>query len=133
MGISDEFAKYKANLKNVNWSVSAENPEGELVVSLWDQFFEKPFGGKIKYVDRVTRWSGHGNTEFRTRIDKAFKTAQVVRVVIARTENEVAVRSGEDASKYKNTFHAREDWHGMVSLWDGDNFEIEFRSAKSNV
>lgn len=126
MGVSDEFRKYGAKLKNVNWSVSAENDKGELVVSLWAHYFEKANGKTIKYVDRVSRWSGHGNTEFRERIDKAFKSSQTVRVVIAKTNNVDAVNRGEDASKLKNSFHSRESWIGKVILWDGDNFQIEF-------
>lgn len=128
MGIKDCFAKYGAKLKNVNWSVSAENPKGELVVSLWNQFFTPPDNGKTKYIDNVTRWSGHGNAEFRERIQKAYEINQSVRVVIARTNDEEAIRRGDDASKLKNQFHVREDWIGKVTLWDGDNFEIEFSS-----
>ncbi|MGS2743214.1 hypothetical protein ACU6TU_06400 [Halomonas sp. LS-001] len=128
MGIKDCFAKYGAKLKNVNWSVSAENPKGELVVSLWNHFFTSTGNGKITYIDRVTRWSGHGNAEFRERIQKAYETDQPVRVVIARTIDEEAIRRGDDASKLKNQFHVREDWIGKVTLWDGDNFEIEFSS-----
>lgn len=128
MGIKDCFAKYGAELKNVNWSVSAENQKGELVVSLWNQFFTPPRDGVTTYVDKVSRWSGHGNTEFRERIQKAYDTKQDVRVVIARTDDEEAVRRGEDASKLKNKFHVREKWLGKVTVWDGDNFEIEFCS-----
>jgi hypothetical protein len=126
MGIKDCFAKYGADLKNVNWSVSAENAKGELVVSLWNHFFTPPIKSKTKYIDKVTRWSGNGNIEFRHRIQKAYDTNQSVRVVIARTNDEEAVRRGDDASKLKNRFHVREDWIGKVILWDGDNFEIEF-------
>ena len=126
MGINDAFRKYGAKLKNAYWSVSAENDSGELVVSLWTHFFLKPEGNKIKYVDKVSRWSGAGNNEFRERIDKAFKTDQAVRAVIARTDNEEGVKNGEDASKFKNTFSIKKDWVGKVILWDGDDFEIEF-------
>jgi hypothetical protein len=129
MGIRDCFAKYGATLKNVNWSVSSENNKGELVVSLWQQFFTKPENGVIKYVDCVSRWSGHGNIEFRERIAKAYDTNQPVRVVIARTDDEDAVRKGQDASKLKNRFHIKEDWLGKITFWDGDRFEIEFRSS----
>jgi hypothetical protein len=128
MGISDEFRKYGAKLKNTFWSVSAENDKGELVVSLWHQYFEKPVGKTIKYIDRVSRWSGNGNIEFRERIEKAYNSKQVVRAVIARTDNEMGVEKGEDASNFKNTFHSREDWIGQVTHWDGDNFHILFTS-----
>lgn len=126
MKISEAFSKYGATLKNVNWSVSAENDDGELVLSLWKHKFDRDGENRNKYIDRVSRWSGHGNKEFRSRIDKAFSSKQVVRAVISRTDNEKAVDRGEDASKFKNKFHVREDWIGKVVLWDGDNFEIEF-------
>ncbi|MCE0761276.1 hypothetical protein LWH94_19130 [Marinobacter sp. G11] len=133
MGISDEFGKFGAKLKNVNWSVSAENTDGELVVSLWKHFFEPPEDGKIRYVDSVTRWSGHGNKEFKERLAKAYDNQQVVRAVIARTSDENAVRRGEDASKLKNSFGAKLDWVGVVSHWDGDNFIIEFEREAHNA
>lgn len=127
MGIKDCFAQYGATLKNVNWSVSAETQSGELVVSLWKHFFSKPENKTITYVDKVSRWGGLGNSEFRKRIAKAYESKQPVRVVIARTDNEEAVKRGEDASKFKNIFHVRKDWLGEVTIWDGDNFEIKFQ------
>ena len=127
MNRSEAFAKYGATLKNFVWSVAAENEKGELVLSLWKHYFQKPSDGKIVYVDRATRWSGNGNTEFRSYLDAAFPSGQTIRAVIGRTSDEQAVSSGEDASKLKNTFHSRTDWIGKVILWDGDNFEIEFR------
>lgn len=127
MGIKDCFAQYGATLKNVNWSVSAETPSGELVVSLWKHFFSKPENKTITYVDKVSRWGGLGNSEFRKRIAKAYKSKQQVRVVIARTDNEEAVKRGEDASKLRNVFHVRKDWLGEIANWDGDNFEIKFQ------
>lgn len=127
MGIQACFAKYGAKLKNVNWSVSAKNDQGELICSLWDQFFKKGNEPKtIMYVDRVSRWSGHGNTEFRENIAEAFQSKRVIRAVIAHTDNVSAVKEGKDASKLKNKFHTREDWIGSVTLWDEDNFEIVF-------
>jgi hypothetical protein len=125
---SEAFAKYGAKLKNVNWSVSAENSEGQLVVSLWKHRFDKPDGKTILYRDFVDRWSGNGNKEFRERIDKAYKSKQVVRVVIARTNDVDVVENGGDASHLVNEFHVREDWFGEVTLWDGNNFEILFHS-----
>lgn len=126
MGISTEFKKFGATLKNVNWSVSAESESGELIVSLWKQYFQKAVNGKILYVDRVSRWTGHGNAAFRKRIATAFDINQQVRAVIAKTDDQAAVDRGQDASKLKNTFSAKTDWVGRVTVWDGDNFEIEF-------
>lgn len=131
MRISEAFAKYGAKLKNVNWSVSAENGDGELILSLWQHYFERPEGNTIKYVGRVSRWSGNGNVEFRKRIEKAFQINQVVRCVISKTDNKEAVDRGDDASKLNNTFHIKKDWIGKVTLWDGDNFEIKFVMKKA--
>jgi hypothetical protein len=124
--LSEAFSRYGAKLKNVYWSVSAENDSDELVVSLWKHRFLKPEVSSIRYQDYVDRWSGHGNKEFRERIDKAFTGKQVVRVVVARTNNVDAVENGTDASNLVNEFHIREDWYGEVTQWDGNNFEITF-------
>ena len=124
--LTEAFAKYDATLQNHNWSVSAENQAGELVVSLWKQYFAKPDGNIIRYVDRVSRWKGLGNKEFRERIKKAYSFGQVVRVVMATTNDENAVEAGKDARKLKNTFSVRMNWFGKVVFWNGDNFEIHF-------
>lgn len=126
MGISAEFAKFGATLNNVQWSVSAYNNKGELVVSLWQHFFGKAVEGKIRYEDKVSRWSGAGNKEFRRNLDQAYADKQIIRAVIARTNDEAGVISGQDASKFKNSFAARIDWIGKLLLWDGDCFIIEF-------
>ena len=126
MGIQSCFTEYNAVLKNVNWSVSAINDRGELVVSLWNQFFKKTAPKKLTYIDQVSRWSGNGNKEFISNLEKGYNSGMPVRVIIARTNNEAAIREGKDASKLKNRFHTRPDWKGKITLWNGDNFEIEF-------
>ena len=126
MLFTEAFRRYKATPKNINWSVCAENPDGELVVSLWNHHFDSPIGNTIRCKDRVSRWSGAGNNEFRKALDKAKETNQVIRVVIARTESPEAVEAGSDASKLKNTFSVREDWYGELVVWDGENYEIKF-------
>ena len=77
--------------------------------------------------DRVSRWSGPGNAEFRRALDKAKGKDQVIRLVMARSHDPAAVDSGQDASKIKKSFEPREDWFGKLILWDGENYEIEFR------
>lgn len=129
MLISEAFKKFKATQKNVQWSVSAFNEKDELVLSLWHQFFQptKVNGQRaIKYVDRVSRWSGNGNSEFRENLDLATKDNVTVRAIIARTNSPEAIARGEDASKYKNTFTPKTDWVGSITKWDSDNFEIVF-------
>jgi uncharacterized membrane protein len=129
MLISEAFKKFKAKQKNVQWSVSAFNEKGELVVSLWHQFFEpSTHDGKkaMKYVDKVSRWSGNGNNEFRDNFDQASKGNVVVRAIIAKTSSPDAIARGEDASKHNNTFTPKIDWVGSITKWDSDNFEIVF-------
>ena len=56
MNRTEALAKYGARLKNFVWSVAAVNEEGELVLSLWQQYFQKPLEGRIRYADRASRW-----------------------------------------------------------------------------
>lgn len=131
MSRTEAFKSYGARLKNPFWSMSAENAHGELVVSLWGHHILPSGSDTIRFADKVSRWPGPGNKEFRERIEKVFTTGQVVRVVIARTDDENAVQAGRDASQLKNTFHVRPEWFGRVTVWDGDNYEIEFVDRKS--
>jgi len=81
MNRTEAFAKYGAKLKNCVWSVAAKNNRGELVLSLWKQYF-KPGDGVITYIDKASRWKGPGNNEFRLYLDSAFKNGQIIRAVI---------------------------------------------------
>ena len=126
MLFSEAFSKYGAKLKNVNWSVSALSPDGDLIISCWKHRFSKPEGKTITYKDFADRWSGHGNKELRANLDAALESNQTIRAVIARTSDIDAVENGGDASQMVNEFHAREDWAGELVLWDGNNFEIKF-------
>lgn len=53
MGITEAFRCFGAKLKNINWSVSAENENGELVVSLWKHNFIENLDKTIRYRDKV--------------------------------------------------------------------------------
>lgn len=129
MGISDEFKKLGAKQKNVQWSVSAFNSKNELVLSLWEHYFTKIENGLI-YNDKVSRWSGLGNQEFRQNFETAYKNYSPIRVIISKSSNPKGIENGESGSQSKNTFHAKTDWIGKILLWDGDNFSIEFRREK---
>lgn len=131
MLLSEAFARYGCKLNNVNWSVSAFNDKNELVVSLWEQYFDKADHGSITYKDRVSRWSGHGNKEFIKNLNKAVDGESGIRVVIAKTNKPDIVESGGDASKLKNTFSIKPNWLGKVEVWDGDDFQIKFTPQPS--
>jgi hypothetical protein len=126
-GISEVFAKYGARLKNVNWSVSAWNSAGELVLSLWAHHYRKGEDGSAEYSGKLARWAGAGNNEFRVNISDAFERRSSVRLVVVQTENIDHVESGEDASKVKKDFAVREDLVGEVVELDDDNYVVRFR------
>src|SRR5690606_16116986 len=130
MLVSESFASFKAKQKNVQWSVSAISENNELVVSLWDQFFEKRSKGTMTYVDKVSRWKGLGNSEFIANLNLATEKDLVVRAIIAKSKNPEAVAAGDPASNLGNTFHPKKDWVGKVTVWNGDDFEIEFSQHK---
>jgi hypothetical protein len=130
MLISEAFSKFKAKQKNVQWSVSAINDSNELVLSLWNQFFEKRSKETMTYVDRVSRWGGAGNTGFVENLNQAVKEKMKIRAIVARSKRPDIVASGGAANNLGNTFHPKLDWVGVLKLWDGDNFEIEFRKEE---
>ena len=90
MGISDEFKKFGAKQKNIQWSVSAFNDKDELVVSIWGHpplvVFNKESRIQI-YKDKVSRWSGLGNQEFRKNIEIAYLKNLKVRPIITLSKN----------------------------------------------
>lgn len=126
LGFAEAFSKYGAKLKNVQWSVCADAPDGSLVVSLWQHHFSPPKDGEIFCRGSFARWSGPGNTEFRAKVSNAFNTNQMIKVVIARTDQIGEVESGADASKLKNTFSIKEDWIGKVASIAEDEYEFKF-------
>jgi hypothetical protein len=127
LGYAEAFAKYGAKLKNVQWSVCAEAPDGSLVVSLWQHHFLPPNGGAAICRGRFDRWKGPGNKEFRKNVHRAFDTQQRVRVVISHTSQPQQVEAGADASRLNNSFSVRQDWVGHVLRIAGDEYEFEFR------
>ena len=134
MGISDEFKKFGAKQKNIQWSVSAFNDKDELVVSIWGHppllVFNKESRIQI-YKDKVSRWSGLGNQEFRKNIEIAYLKNLKVRPIITLSKNFEEILKGADGSQFKNTFNAKLNWVGIVKLWDGENFIIEFVEEKT--
>mgnify|MGYP000213723234 CR=1 FL=1 len=130
MLISESFTAFKAKQNNVQWSDSAISQSGDLVVSLWIHKFEKRSKKTMTYIDRVSRWSGLGNKEFVKNLDNAYKNDLDVRAIIAKTKRPDVVDGGGAANNLGNTFSPKLDWIGKVILWDGDNFEIEFKQMK---
>lgn len=133
MGIVDEFKKFNAELKNPNWSVSSISSNNELIVSLWGHkplLFKHPTERQQIYRDRIDRWSGNGCNEFKKNLDFAFKEKLKIRPIISMLNDSSDfqhILDGKDGSKYSKKFKAKKDWIGELTVWDGINFEIEFR------
>ena len=106
----------------------------ELVVSIWGHppllVFNKESRIQI-YKDKVSRWSGLGNQEFRKNIEIAYLKNLKVRPIITLSKNFEEILKGTDGSQFKNTFNAKLNWVGIVKLWDGENFIIEFVEEKT--
>lgn len=127
LGITEAFARYKATLRNPQWSVSAWTPAGELVVSLWDHHYRKGPPGTMEFSDSFTRWAGHGNNEFRANVRKAYEEQRAVRLVIVKTDQVELIQAGEDASTVRKEFVLRDDLVGEVVDIDNDSYVIRFR------
>jgi hypothetical protein len=133
-GFKDAFARYGAKLRNPMGPVSAVCPDGSIAISCWAQYFRKAEKGVWPYVDSLSRWlesNKLGNRRLREHLEQALATNATIRLVLAQTDNPAGVAGGEDASKFNNTFGAREDVAGKVTKFDGDNFTIEFRRTSA--
>jgi hypothetical protein len=126
LGFAEAFAEYGAKLRNVQWSVCADAPDGALVVSLWQHHFDPPKDGAITCRGSFARWSGPGNAEFREKVETAFSTKQPIKVVIAHTTETDEVESGADASTLKKWFSIKKDWIGRVASIAEDEYVFEF-------
>jgi hypothetical protein len=73
-GIKDAFKRYGAELRNVQWSVSAWASDGSLVVSLWEHHRRPSNPGTLEFAESVNRWKGPGNNEFRDNLTLAFNS-----------------------------------------------------------
>lgn len=126
LGIREAFAKYEARLRNVQWSVSAWTPDGDLVVSLWNHHYRKGPPNTMEFVGSFDRWKGHGNIEFRENVQKAYAGRNRVRLVIAKTDEVERIEAGEDASKVRKEFFVRNEVVGEVLEIDHGRYVFRF-------
>ena len=130
LSFTDAFARYGAKPRNAQWSVCALSESGELVVSLWEELFDKrPVDGALRYRDSFARWSGPGSNELRQAVSEALASGRRVRAVIAHAKKAGALKSGIAGSRIPKTFSAREGWLGEVESVNGDDFVIRFARA----
>ena len=130
---SEAFRKYDAKLANPMWAFSAKAPDGSIVMSCWSHKLSRPAKGVMRYPDRLTRWRANtpGKNLLIAHLTEAHASALPVRLVIATSSDPAAVDAGEDASKGVNTFDVRQDLVGRVTLFDGDNYVIDFSRASA--
>lgn len=129
LGLKDAFARYGATLVNAQWSVSAWAPDGSLVVSLWTHHSRPGPKRTLEFADRLGRWTGPGNTEFRRNVERAYRELTDVRLVMARTDEVRHVEDGQDASKVKKDFVVRDDLVGKVVAFDGESYVFRFEKG----
>lgn len=131
MNYTSAFARYGAKLTNPQWSVSAFNPDGELVVSLWQNGLNSD-EQSILYKDDLSKWLGNypGREELRRHLRQALGTGASVRLVIAHpvtTQGAELVGKVPDESAIKKDFFVRPDLLGRVEYFNGDIVHLRFR------
>lgn len=127
LSFTDAFGRYGAKPRNAQWSVCALSESNELVVSLWEELFDKKLvDGALRYRDSFARWSGPGSNELRQAINEALASKRRIRAVIAHAKKPGALNSGIAGSRIPKTFSVREDWLGETESVDEDNFVIRF-------
>lgn len=124
MQITDAFRTLGATQTNVQWGISGFNAANELVISLWEAFFEHTGPGTLVYRDHVTRTQSSGMTELARNLDRAVAEGLIVRAIVARMAT-----GGAPSADGKKVFSPRRDWIGKITHWDGEWFHITFCSA----
>ncbi len=127
--LKEAFSEYGAKLVNPQWAVSAIAANGSLVVSCWAHYFKK-IDNSMRYEDTLSRWSRNaaGNNLLKEHIKDSVKNNRVVRLVITKTEDALAVDLGNSASTLKKEFYTKPEMIGRITYFDGNKFIIEFRS-----
>ena len=122
------FRAFGAKLANPMWAYSAIAKDGALVLSCWRHKL-KLNNRILTYTDRLSRWEPNtpGKNLLMKHLTQARDEALKIRLVVATTDRPDVVDRGEAADKIKKTFHIKPDVVGKVTLFDGDNFSIEFR------
>jgi len=122
------FRAFGAKLTNPMRAYSAITQDGAMVLSCWSHKF-KLNGSTLTYADRLSRWEPNtpGKDLLTQHLTKAVAEALDVRLIVATTDEPDVIERGEAADKINKTFHVKPEVVGKVTLFDGDNFLIEFR------
>lgn len=127
---TEAFRAFGAKLANPMWAYSAIAVDGAMVLSCWSHKL-KLSDGVLSYNDRLSRWEPNtpGKNLLIRHLRKARDESLPIRLVVATTDQSDVVDRGEPADKIKKTFHVKAEVVGRVTLFDGDNFQIEFRRS----
>lgn len=128
LSFSDAFRAFGATLTNPQWAYSSIASDGSMVISCWAHKL-KLANRVLTYTDRLSRWNlnAPGKNLLTEHLRKAHDERLDVRLVIARTDQPEVVERGEEAASLKKEFYIKENVVGKVTVFDGDNFVIEFR------
>jgi hypothetical protein len=123
------FAKYGAKLANRMWAVSAEAPDGAIVISCWHNYFSRPEKDTLRYTDTLSRWEGNaqGNNLLSQHLNTAQAEGRPIRLVVATALDTNPIDKGWDASVVSKTFHPKPELVGTLVSFDGDQYVIDFR------
>jgi hypothetical protein len=129
LSLSECFTRYGAKLVNPMWAVSAQATDGAIVISCWSNYFSRLDKETLRYTDTLSRWEGNsaGNNLLRKHLLLAQADPLPIRLVVATAQNTLAVDQGWDASKITKTFHVKPGLVGQLTLFDGDQFIIDYR------
>jgi hypothetical protein len=99
-----------------------------MVISCWAHKL-KLANRVLTYTDRLSRWhlNAPGKNLLTEHLRKAHDEDLDVRLVIVKTNHPEVVERGEEAASLKKEFYIKENVVGKVTVFDGDNFVIEFR------
>jgi hypothetical protein len=128
LSFSDAFRAFGATLANPQWAYSSIASDGSMVISCWAHKL-KLANRVLTYTDRLSRWhlNAPGKNLLTEHLRKAHDEDLDVRLVIAKTNQPEVVERGEEAASLKKEFYIKENVVGKVTVFDGDNFVIEFR------
>lgn len=128
LSFSDAFRAFGATLTNPQWAYSSIASNGSMVISCWAHKL-KLANRVLTYTDRLSRW--HLNAPEKNLLTEHLRKAHDedldVRLVIDKTNQPEVVERGEEAASLKKEFYIKENVVGKVTVFDGNNFVIEFR------
>jgi hypothetical protein len=128
LSFTDAFRAFGATLANPQWAYSSIARDGTLVISCWSH--KLSYANRVlTYNDQLSRWhlNSPGKNLLAQHLSHAWNARLDVRLVIATTDQPDVVDRGEEAASIKKTFHIKDNAVGKITLFDGDNFSIEFR------